>query len=57
MEAEWRQVHFDEDRVLNAWLDALPMLVVVGLALVAPVSMIILKISKRTPSPASNSPR
>jgi hypothetical protein len=50
LEAIWRQDEFDEDRLLNIWLDSLPLLIVFGIVFLAPVGLVVLRIGKRARS-------
>lgn len=50
LEAAWRQVVFDEDRVLNIWLDSLPLLIVIGVAFITPAGLVVLRVGRRSRS-------
>jgi len=56
LEAEWRQIAFDEDRVLNTWIASLPVMIVLGFAFIAPIGLIILGFSRRKPSSSRRRP-
>jgi hypothetical protein len=50
LEVEWRQVVFDEGRVLNIWLDSLPLMIVLGFVFITPIGLMVLGAGKRNSS-------
>ena len=46
LEADWREARFNENRMLNLWLDNLPLLLVFGAAFITPMSLMIISVSR-----------
>lgn len=47
LETEWRQIAFNEDRIINIWNESLPLVILVGVVFITPIGMIFLRIGRR----------